>query len=136
MNSAEQVEHALALLAIARCPNEDCVAGAYHDNRGEPCQCQWCAERARLTAISAKDTAAPQHPRLLKLEAVKERSGYSTSGLYLAMERGEFPRPLKRGAQSVWVEAEVDKAVALQISTLPRMGPSMGANRQGEKKAA
>lgn len=79
---------------------------------------------------------ANRHPRLLKLEAAKDRGGYSTSSLYLAMDRGEFPRPLKRGAQSLWVEAEVDKAVALQISTLPRMGPSMGANRQGEKKAA
>lgn len=55
----------------------------------------------------------------LRLAEVKRRSGYSTSGLYEAMARGDFPRPRKRGNTSIWVESEVDAAIAKQIKELP-----------------
>ena len=61
----------------------------------------------------------PTPPMLLRLRDVLARSGYSESGLYEAMARGEFPRPRKRGATAVWVEAEVSAAIARQIRELP-----------------
>lgn len=73
---------------------------------------------------------------LLRLAEVKRRSGYSTSGLYSAMSRGDFPRPIKRGAVSLWLESEVTAAVERDVATLPRMGQSMGQKRREKKIAA
>ena len=36
------------LVSAARCPTCD-GGGAYHDNSGEACQCQWCYESKLLT---------------------------------------------------------------------------------------
>lgn len=71
---------------------------------------------------------------LLRLDEVKRRTGYSVSGLYEAMARGDFPRPLKRGAVSLWVESEVQAVIDADIKRLPRMGPSMGARAPRKKK--
>lgn len=65
----------------------------------------------------------PPPPMLLRLRDVLARSGYSESSLYEAMARGEFPRPRKRGATAVWVEAEVSAAIARQIRELPIAEP-------------
>lgn len=65
----------------------------------------------------------PPPPMLLRLRDVLARSGYSESGLYEAMARGEFPRPRKRGATAVWVEAEVSAAIVRQIRELPVAEP-------------
>ena len=56
---------------------------------------------------------------LLRLDEVKRRSGYSTSALYRAMAAGTFPRPRKRGTQSVWVESEVQDAIDRDVRELP-----------------
>lgn len=75
-----------------------------------------------------------QHPpMLLRLPAVLERSGYSESGLYEAMARGEFPRPRKRGATAVWVESEVSDAIARQIRELPVAEPQDRRRRAGRQ---
>ena len=79
----------------------------------------------------------PTPPMLLRLAEVLARSGYSESGLYEAMARGEFPRPRKRGAVAVWVEAEVSEAIARQIRDLPVAEPqSTRPRRQKPDKAA
>ncbi|NLA68016.1 MAG: AlpA family phage regulatory protein [Gammaproteobacteria bacterium] len=67
---------------------------------------------------------------LLPMPEVIRRTGYSRSGIYDAIMRGEFPRPLKRGKSSVWVESEVQAVIDHQIATLPRMGRSMGRDRK------
>jgi len=48
--------------------------------------------------------------RIMRLPAVKEASGYeSTSQIYALMAKGEFPRPVKIGAQAVgWYEDEIE----------------------------
>jgi prophage regulatory protein len=71
---------------------------------------------------------------LLLLPEVKRRTGKSTSAIYEQMAAGTFPRPIKRGRQSVWVESEVQAVIDREIATLPRMGPSMGARRPEMKK--
>jgi len=78
----------------------------------------------------------PTPPMLLRLSAVLERSGYSESGLYEAMARGEFPRPRKRGATAVWVESEVSEAIARQIRELPVAEPQDRRKRQSRQEAA
>lgn len=45
---------------------------------------------------------------LLRLPAVKARTGLSRSSIYLRIKRGNFPAPFALGARSVgWLESEV-----------------------------
>jgi predicted DNA-binding transcriptional regulator AlpA len=69
---------------------------------------------------------------LLTLPEVKLRTGKSTSVIYEEMAAGTFPRPLKRGRQSIWIASEVQAVINREIATLPRMGRNMGA-RQAKK---
>lgn len=55
-----------SLLEMAKCPNCD-GQGAYYDNMGEVCQCQWCHEREQVIAdikplISPQPIHAPSAP--------------------------------------------------------------------------
>jgi prophage regulatory protein len=52
----------------------------------------------------------PGQLRILRLPAVREKTGYPTTTIYDKMKRGEFPRPVELGPHSVgWVESEVDQ---------------------------
>lgn len=72
---------------------------------------------------------------LLKLPEVRTRTGKSTSTIYAEMAAGKFPRPLKRGRQSVWVASEVQAVILREIATLPRMGKSMGPRQRKAQKS-
>ena len=74
--------------------------------------------------------------RLLLLPEVMARCAKSRSAIYSEILAGHFPRPLKRGRQSVWVESEVQAVIDREIATLPRMGRDMGARRPRKEKAA
>jgi len=52
--SIEHNEQLLALVRAARCPCCD-DTGAYYDNMGEICQCQWCYEKGRLAPPEDKE---------------------------------------------------------------------------------
>jgi prophage regulatory protein len=53
---------------------------------------------------------------ILRLPAVKARTGLSRSTLYLKIRSGEFPAPVSLGARAVgWPEAWVDAWIAGQI---------------------
>lgn len=85
----------------------------------------------QMDQMEDQDTVLyPTPPMLLRLRDVLARSGYSESGLYEAMARGEFPRPRKRGATAVWVEAEVSAAIAQQIRELPVAGQQSTRQRR------
>lgn len=46
---------------------------------------------------------------ILRLPAVKARTGLSRSSLYLKITKGQFPRPIALGERSVgWVESDID----------------------------
>ena len=48
-------------------------------------------------------------PTIIRLKQVKQRTGLSRSSIYLAMNRGNFPRKIALGARSVgWIEEEID----------------------------
>lgn len=44
---------------------------------------------------------------LLKLGEVKKRTALSRSSIYAKVAGGTFPRPVKQGSSSVWVDTEV-----------------------------
>ena len=47
--------------------------------------------------------------KVLRLPAVMDRTGLGSSFIYLLIQRGEFPKPIKIGARAVaWIEPEVD----------------------------
>ena len=53
---------------------------------------------------------------ILRLPAVKARTGLSRSTIYLRISEGRFPKPVSLGGRAVgWVEAEVDDWLNEQI---------------------
>ena len=47
--------------------------------------------------------------KVLRLPDVMDRVGLGSSFIYLLIQRGEFPKPIKIGARAVaWIEPEVD----------------------------
>lgn len=58
---------------------------------------------------------------ILRLPAVKQKTGQSRSTIYEKVQRGEFPAPVKIGERAVgWVEAEVDSWVKDRIEARDR----------------
>lgn len=58
--------------------------------------------------------------RFLRRREVEARTGLSTSGIYAAIARGDFPKPIAIGAQSrAWVESEI---IAWQRARLAAAG--------------
>jgi len=55
---------------------------------------------------------------ILRLPAVKQRTGLSRSTIYLRVAEGSFPAPVSLGGRAVgWIESEVDEWIARQIAT-------------------
>jgi prophage regulatory protein len=53
---------------------------------------------------------------ILRLPAVKTRTGLSRSTIYLRVAEGRFPTPISLGARAVgWIDAEVEAWLAGQI---------------------
>ena len=55
---------------------------------------------------------------ILRLPAVKARTGLSRSTIYLRIAEGRFPKPVSLGGRAVgWIEAEVNDWLEQQIET-------------------
>jgi prophage regulatory protein len=53
---------------------------------------------------------------ILRLPAVRARTGLSRSTIYLRILEGNFPRPISLGVRAVgWVESEIDDWLDQQI---------------------
>lgn len=63
---------------------------------------------------------------ILRLPAVKARTGLSRSTIYLRAGQGEFPKPISLGARAVgWLEADIEAWLARQVErTRARAGSS------------
>ena len=60
-------------------------------------------------------------PRILRLPAVRARTGLARSTIYLAISQGRFPKPISLGPRAVgWIEAEVDAWLRRQIEASRR----------------
>ena len=54
---------------------------------------------------------------ILRLPAVKTRTGLSRSTIYLRLSQGTFPRPVSLGGRAVgWVEEEIQSWLAERIA--------------------
>lgn len=54
---------------------------------------------------------------ILRLPAVKRRTGLSRSTIYLRMANRKFPRPIALGGRAVgWLESDVDDWLANQVA--------------------
>jgi prophage regulatory protein len=54
---------------------------------------------------------------ILRLPAVKIRTGLSRSSIYLRVSQGTFPRPVSLGGRAVgWVEEEIQSWLAERIA--------------------
>jgi len=59
---------------------------------------------------------------ILRLPAVKTRTGLSRSTIYLRVAEGRFPKPISLGARAVgWVDAEVEAWLSTQIELSRRI---------------
>lgn len=55
---------------------------------------------------------------ILRLPAVKTRTGLARSTIYLRIAEGTFPKPVALGGRSVgWVESEIQQWVEQRISS-------------------
>jgi prophage regulatory protein len=53
---------------------------------------------------------------ILRLPAVKARTGLSRSTIYLRVSDGSFPRPVALGARAVgWVESDIEEWISRKI---------------------
>lgn len=53
---------------------------------------------------------------ILRLPAVRARTGLSRSTIYLRISEGNFPRPIQLGVRAVgWLESEIDEWLDQQI---------------------
>jgi prophage regulatory protein len=53
---------------------------------------------------------------ILRLPAVKIRTGLARSTVYLRISQGEFPRPVRLGGRAVgWLESEIQDWLQRQI---------------------
>lgn len=66
---------------------------------------------------------------ILRLPAVKARTGLSRSTIYLRISEGSFPKPISLGSRAVgWIEAEVNEWLNQQIEA-SRKSPHQGVAR-------
>lgn len=53
---------------------------------------------------------------ILRLPAVKQRTGYSQSSIYRKVKEGTFPKPIPLGARAVgWLESDVNAWIERQV---------------------
>ena len=65
---------------------------------------------------------------LLRINAVKEKTGLKHAMLYALIAQGEFPKPIKLTKRcSAWLLSEVEAFIQSRIAA-SRAGPSGGAN--------
>ena len=59
------------------------------------------SEQASQSAISLDEA------RLIRFHAVQERVGMGRTAVYELIKLGKFPRPVKIGAASAWIDVEI-----------------------------
>ncbi len=68
--------------------------------------------------LERRGSALVPHIRLLRLKDVLKICGKSRSSIYEAIRRGEFPKPIKLGANtSAWIDSEIDEWIRHRIET-------------------
>jgi prophage regulatory protein len=64
---------------------------------------------ATVNELDAQTVAPIVQPRLIRFPAVQERVGMGRTAVYELIKAGKFPRPVKVGAASAWIDAEITR---------------------------
>lgn len=68
----------------------------------------------------------PMRPeRLLPMRAVRDQVALHPATVYAMVKDGTFPKPIKMGRRSLWIESEVQGWIQARIAD-SRMGHGMG----------
>lgn len=55
--------------------------------------------------------------KIIRLPAVKEKTGISRSSIYLRMSKGEFPKSISLGDRAIgWLESDIEQWLDERIS--------------------
>lgn len=57
----------------------------------------------------------PEQPNRYLVKGVRDRVGLHPATIYAEIKAGRFPKPVKFGRSSRWVEAEVEKWIAARV---------------------
>jgi prophage regulatory protein len=68
-------------------------------------------------ANTAPNDNALAEARLLRLPAVQERVGMGRTAVYEMIKAGKFPRPVKVGTASAWIDVEVTRWIEQLAAT-------------------
>ena len=63
-----------------------------------------------------------QHPERYIVKGVRDRVGMHPSTIYAEIKAGRFPRPVKLGRSSRWLESEIDAYIAERVSERDQQG--------------
>ena len=70
---------------------------------------------------------------VLRLPALKTRTGLSRSSIYKFVAEGRFPQPVRLGVRSVgWLEAEIDEWLRNRMAARATKLPSASTHRELE----
>ena len=56
---------------------------------------------------AAQTHHTPDGPRLLRFPAMQKRVGMGRTAIYELIKAGKFPRPVKVGGASAWIDVEI-----------------------------
>ena len=74
--------------------------------------------------MSQHKTPAPARRNILRRPEVEAKTGLARSTIYLYIEKGTFPAPVKLGLRSVgWIETEVEDWIASRERMQPTVRP-------------
>ena len=69
--------------------------------------------------------AGPRGARLLRMPAVRARSGLSGPTIYRLMREGSFPKPVRIAHQAVaWVESDIDQWIEDKVAAARDRAPA------------
>lgn len=71
--------------------------------------------------------------KIIRLPQVKEMVGLGTTAIYDKMKKGDFPKQIKLGRLSGWVESEIQAWISQQIQA---SRPEQAANSEPHAQAA
>jgi prophage regulatory protein len=67
---------------------------------------------------------------ILRLPAVKARTGLSRSTIYLRLAEGTFPKPIALGARAVgWLQSDIDDWISAQVERSRKRAASPSEGR-------
>lgn len=81
--------------------------------------------------MNSQDRYTVSH-RILRLPKVRELVGLGKTAIYGKIKAGDFPRPIKLGHVSGWLEAEVQAWIDAQI--LASRPPAIDATNRRESR--